>query len=172
MAQGENTVRDFCFVQVTVVIAVLLLLERASAHAKFILEFTDGRKMTVSNYKEIGQSIKVYTPNGSFAFRKEDIVRVVDTDQNQPQPKSIRDAEVAPRPMVVTPSALARQEETERMPPNLPRVVNAQDSLPSLHIDWGVTADLAMEGLYRGRFVIGLLIGLKALKVLLASSFR
>jgi hypothetical protein len=160
-------VRDFRFVQFAVVIVVLLflVLGRVPAYAKFTLEFTDGRKITVANYKEIGRSIRVYTSNGSFAFRKEDIVRIVPTEQEQltPRPTPPKQSPIDAPPVSV------RQEKALPVVPS-PRAAAQEVLLPPP--GWDEAVDLAAEGLYRARFVIGLLAGLKVLKMVFAASFR
>jgi hypothetical protein len=166
--RGENAVRSFRSIQLAVVIALLLCYDYVPAHAKFILEFTDGRKLTVSNYKEIGQSIRVYTPNGSFAFRKEDIARIVNAERAQPTPQPTPPE----RSTIAAPLASVRQEEAS---PPVPAAVTPRaaegEALPPFP-GWDEAVDLAAEGLYRARFVIGLLVGLKALKMVFAASFR
>ena len=95
------------FLRVFSLLTVILLLTQESADANFILEFTNGRKMTVSNYEEIGQNVKVYTPNGSFAFRKEDIVHI--SDMRQPRPTPPAQPAASPHPTT--------QIETSPAPP-------------------------------------------------------
>jgi len=55
----------------------LLFLSVATAHAQFLIEFTDGRQMKVASYREEGEQVTVYTPSGSFAFRKGDVKQIV-----------------------------------------------------------------------------------------------
>lgn len=156
--------RSFRSVQFPLVVAFLLCCNYVPAHAKFILEFTDGRKITVPNYKEIGASIRVYTPNGSFAFRKEDIVRIVNVRPEPPRPPA--------QPATHPPQVSSRQEETFA---SVPTAVTTQhplrEALPPAP-GWDEAVDLAAEGIYRARFVIGLLVGLKVLKMVFAASFR
>jgi hypothetical protein len=155
-------VRDFRFVQFVAVAAVLL--QCVPACAEFILEFTDGRKITVSNYKEIDQSIKVYTSNGSFAFRKEDIARIVNVEQEQPTPPE--------RSIIDAPLASIRQEKVFPAVPSAvtPRVT-MQETLPTPP-GWDETVGFVVEGLYRARFFIALFAGLKLLQFFLPTSFR
>src|SRR5215470_5681936 len=53
------------------------------AQADFIIEFLDGRKVTVGHYFEEGQTIKIYTPQGTVGFPKAEIKRIISADENQ-----------------------------------------------------------------------------------------
>ena len=55
----------------------LLFLSTATAYAQFLIEFTDGQRIKVASYKEEGEQVTVYTPSGSFAFRKGDVKQIV-----------------------------------------------------------------------------------------------
>ena len=52
------------------------------AQADFIIEFLDGRKVTVAHYFEEGQTIKIYTPQGTIGFPKAGVKRIVSVDEN------------------------------------------------------------------------------------------
>src|SRR5262249_366800 len=150
--------------QFVIVVLILLVLEHVPAHAAFILEFADGRQMTVANYQEIGPNIKVYTLNGSFAFRKKDIARIVSTEQ-QPSPPLARPMTGPPGPSApheeflhASPSTATRQAASHNAPPSLP--------------GWTDLVDFAMAGVYRGRFFIGLLVGVKVLQFFLPATFH
>src|SRR5215470_8200235 len=52
------------------------------AQADFIIEFLDGRKVTVAHYFEEGQTIKIYTPQGAIGFPKAGVKRIVSVDPN------------------------------------------------------------------------------------------
>ena len=156
--------RDFRLVQVAIVVMALLVLGRVSAHAAFTLEFADGRKMTVANYQENGQYIKVYTLNGSFAFRKEDIVRIVSIEQ-QPSTSPAR-------PMTDAPLPATRHEESSQAPPAAMTRRAALHQVPPPLPSWADMSDFALEGVYRGRFVIGLLVGFKVLQFFLSATFH
>jgi hypothetical protein len=146
------------------VLGVILLCLRDSADATSVLEFTDGRKITVSNYKEIGQSVRVYTPNGSFSFRKEDIARIINQDPPQPA-RSVQTPAETPPPV--------RQVKNENPPVSSPVTPRAAtyDELPPLP-GWDYITDVMMEGLHRARFFVALLIGLKVLQFFLPASLR
>jgi hypothetical protein len=53
------------------------------ARADFIIEFMDGRQVTVSRYVDEGQTIKIYTPQGMLGFRKADVKRITEASANQ-----------------------------------------------------------------------------------------
>lgn len=155
--------RDFRLVQFVIVVMIILVLGRVSAHAAFIIEFADGRKITVTNYQEIGPHIKVYTLNGSFAFRKADIVRIVNTEQQPSTPLT--------RPMTDAPLPSVRHEESLQAPPAAAtRRAATHDALPPL--PWADMFDFAMDGVYRGRFFIGLFVGFKVLQFFLPATFH
>ena len=52
------------------------------AQADFIIEFLDGRKVTVAHYFEEGETIKIYTPQGAIGFPKAGVKRIVSVDAN------------------------------------------------------------------------------------------
>ena len=154
--------RDFRLVQLAIVVVFVLVLGRVPAHAAFIIEFADGQKMTVSNYQEVGPYIKVFTLNGSFAFRKEDIIQIVGTEQKP----------AAPRPTTDAPLPSARHEEPRQaLPAAVTRKTATHDALPALP-SWDGLFGLAMEGVYRGRFFIGFFVGVKVLQFFLPATFH
>ena len=55
----------------------ILFLSLATAHAEFLIEFADGRRMIVRSYKKEGSTVTVYMPSGSVAFRKSDVKQIV-----------------------------------------------------------------------------------------------
>ncbi len=150
--------------QFVIVVLIILVIERIPAHAAFMLEFADGRKMTVANYQEVGPTIKVYTVNGSFAFRKKDIVRIVSTEQ-QPSPPLAR-------PMTGAPLPSARHEESLHASPSTVTRQTATHDAPLSLPGWTDLVDFAMAGVYRGRFFIGLLVGVKVLQFFLPATFH
>lgn len=154
--------RGFRSIQLTTLVSFLLCYDYGFAYARFILEFTDGRKITVSNYEDLGQSIRVYTPNGSFAFRKEDVARIID----QKPPTQFVQAPVE------TPPPSRQLPETSPLvsPPVTPRAIVHDD--PPLLPGWDFIAGVALEGLYRARFFVALFIGLKVFQFFLPASFR
>ncbi len=60
-----------------------LVLLPFSAWADFIIEFTDGRQVTVSRYVDEGQTIKIYAPQGAIGFRKDNVRRITEVGANQ-----------------------------------------------------------------------------------------
>lgn len=152
------------FLRLFLVLGLFLLLTWDVAYARAVLEFTDGRKITVSNYEDIGQAIKVYTPNGSFAFRKKDIARIID-QESSPPPKS------APVPIDPLPPVRQPKEERPSASPLTTLSTASHDALPPLP-GWDDVADLVMEGLYRARFFVALFVGLKILQFFLPTSFH
>lgn len=58
-------------------LSVSLVLLPVRAQAEFIIEFTDGRQVTISHYVEEGQTIKIYTSQGAIGFRKADVKQII-----------------------------------------------------------------------------------------------
>jgi hypothetical protein len=56
------------------------LVVLTQARADFVIKFTDGGQVTVHRYVEEGQSIKVYTPQGTISFRKDEVERITEVD--------------------------------------------------------------------------------------------
>jgi len=52
---------------------ILPLLLVTAARANFLIEFADGRQVTVRRYVDEGRTIKIYTAQGTISFQKEDI---------------------------------------------------------------------------------------------------
>ncbi len=61
----------------------LSLLVLTQARADFIIKFTDGGQVIVHRYAEEGQTIKVYTPQGTISFRKDEVERITEVDANK-----------------------------------------------------------------------------------------
>ena len=152
------------FLRILSIFLATFLFTRGSAEAKYTLEFTDGRKITVSNYEEVGQTVKVYTSNGSFAFQKKDIVRIIDLDPAQPQ-RSVR------APTYTPPSE--PQSTVERPAVSAPLRPRASIPVEPLPLPgWDVMFGFVAEGMYRARFFIALFAGLKVLQFFLPASIR
>jgi hypothetical protein len=62
---------------------MLLILPATQAWADFIIEFTDGRKVTVGRYVEEGETLKIYSTVGVIGFRKSDVKRITEVAANQ-----------------------------------------------------------------------------------------
>ena len=70
-------------IRVTFLLGMLLLFQPPTVFAKYLIEFADGQRMTVSNYEEIGDTLKVHTSLGSFAFRKDDVIHITDLNPGE-----------------------------------------------------------------------------------------
>jgi hypothetical protein len=64
-------------------VSVSLALLPGSTGADFSIEFTDGQRVTVSQYVDEGQTLKIYTPQGAIAFRKDDVKRITEVGITQ-----------------------------------------------------------------------------------------
>lgn len=73
--------RKFAYLAIWGCSAVLWLLP-LHAQADFIIEFLDGRKVTVGHYFEEGATIKIYTPQGTIGFAKAEVKRILSVDAN------------------------------------------------------------------------------------------
>lgn len=62
---------------------VLPLAVPTQARADFIIKFTDSGQVIVRRYVEEGQTIKVYTPQGTISFRKDDVTDITEMDASQ-----------------------------------------------------------------------------------------
>ena len=62
---------------------VLSLAVPIQARADFIIKFTDSGQVIVHRYAEEGQTIKIYTPQGTISFRKDDVARITEVDASQ-----------------------------------------------------------------------------------------
>jgi hypothetical protein len=62
---------------------VLSLALSFQAQADFIIKFTDGGQVIVHRYAEEGQTIKIYTSQGTISFRKDEVERITEVDANQ-----------------------------------------------------------------------------------------
>lgn len=96
-------------------LGLLLSLPPVTARADFIIEFTDGRHVTVGRYVDEEQTIRVYTPWGVIGFRKEDVKRITEADTNQSMDTPLEMVRV--RPSVPTqassPDPLGDKEKAE-----------------------------------------------------------
>lgn len=62
---------------------LMLWLLPFRANADFIIEFVDGRRVTVGQYFEEGPIIKIYTPQGSIGFPATEVKRILSVDANE-----------------------------------------------------------------------------------------
>ena len=156
--------------RVVLLLGALLLVHPLTASAKYLIEFADGQRMTVSNYEETGDTVKVYTSLGSFAFRKNDVVHI--TNLNPGQKKKLTAAEKDES------SVIQAQTKPDPLPAPAPVVeVKKPDPKPAQH---PATRSKEMQdfvsqiedGLFRMRYVFALIIGLKVFKIFFAASVR
>jgi hypothetical protein len=61
----------------------LSLVMLTQARADFIIKFTDSGQVIVHRYVEEGQTIKIYTPQGTISFRKDEVERITEVDASQ-----------------------------------------------------------------------------------------
>lgn len=151
--------------QIIFVLSALLFLSPVFAHAKFIIEFADGHRMTVANYEENGDAIRVHTSLGSFAFQKKDIVKITDLDGGKKARKTVATAKAS-----AAPDPAPAKEHLELSP-----VERSTKALPSPTRDSSPLKDVASQvedGLFRMRYVFALVAGVKALKIFFAASAR
>lgn len=94
---------------------VLLSLALTPTWGDYIIHFTDGGRVTVHRYVEEGQSIKIYTPQGTISFRKDTIARIseVDSSQSLSTPLETLSAVSGPTAQVSTPGPLDSQNTTD-----------------------------------------------------------
>lgn len=147
------------------VLSALLFLLPVSAHAKFVIEFADGHRMTVANYEENGETVKVNTSLGSFAFQKKDIVKITDLDPGKKAKKPAATAKTS-APPAPTPA----KERVEAVPIERPARTTPSPSRESSPLE--DVATQVEDGLFRMRYVFALVAGAKALKIFFAASAR
>ena len=145
------------------VLSALLLLLPVSAHAKFDIEFSDGHHMTVANYEENGNTVKVYTSLGSFAFQKNDIVNITDLDPGKKAKKPTTTAKVHAMPTPAPDKERGDAAPVERVP-SIPQG-STRGAAPLEDV-----ASQVEDGLFRMRYVFALVAGVKALKIFFAAS--
>lgn len=149
----------------TLGLCALLCLLPISAHAKFLIEFADGHNMTVANYEEQGNTVKVYTSLGSFSFQKSDITNITDLDAGKKAKKPAVTAKARPLP---SPSAAKEPEAPapEKRSTSTPQK-GQKNSSPLEDV-----ASQVEDGLFRMRYVFALAAGLKTLKIFFAASAK
>lgn len=151
-----------------------------AADAQYLIEFTDGRQMTVPSYKEEGEKVKVYTPSGSFAFRKDDIKRIEtlhEPEAKKTGPESLDGPARVERPKPEPAPVVAPAEplKTEKPAPkgfegDLTPTDQLWDALS--HVPMENFFDFVTSSLYQLRYLIGLLALGKILKIFLIGSMR
>ncbi len=107
--------RTFAYVLAWVCGAALLLTP-LRAQADFIIEFLDGRKVTVAHYFEEGETIKIYTPQGTIGFPKAGVKRIVYVDANTGAEIPL-EASLGHRPATASASAEEKNPTMEKTRP-------------------------------------------------------
>jgi len=172
--------------------SALLLLLPVNTQAHFIIEFTDGTRIIVSNYKEVDRAVKVYTKEGWFAFLKNDITKIIDTNPH----KGRRSLDTPAETKLTSPSevkqkaehqqqlALAQQaleqEQARQTKDHLQEVKTQSTStlLKEALSQLLTIPDLqdlyqrAKAGLFGLRYIFALLLGIKVLKIFFSASIR
>ncbi|MEW6300421.1 MAG: hypothetical protein AB1671_22235 [Thermodesulfobacteriota bacterium] len=64
-------------------LGVMLPLLPAKGSAEFVIQFTDGRQVTVGQYVQEGETVKIYTSHGVIGFRKKDIRSIAEIDASR-----------------------------------------------------------------------------------------
>ncbi len=151
-------------IRILFLLGALLLFQPLTASAKYLIEFADGQRMTVSNYEEVGETVKVHTSLGSFAFRKDDVVHITDLNPGEKKnslTEKIERAAKAPKETVQA-TLLA-----EKKPLSKPSLISGTESKKMNDFMSQVE-----DGLFRMRYVFALIIGLKVFKIFFAASVR
>jgi preprotein translocase subunit SecF len=143
-------------------LGALLLFQPLTASAKYLIEFADGQRMTVSNYEQAGDTVKVHTSLGSFAFRKDDVVHITDLN---PREKKKPVAEKVERPVQPKKEATQGAVLAEKKPQSKPDAISDTQSKEMQDFMSQVE-----DGLFRMRYMFALIIGLKVFKIFFAAS--
>jgi len=173
-----------CSPRLILAFSVLLSLLPVAVQAQFIIEFTDGNRITVSNYKEEGQKIKIRTSEGWFAFRREDVANIIDltTDkkarnlpspQDMPSTSSAEIKEKAKPQIVESAPAPERSKALTKIEtrPTLELLREAASSVGTLP-KFQDLFEQVKKGIFEIRYVIALLLGVKVLKIFFSASIR
>jgi hypothetical protein len=62
---------------------VVLSLAPTQVRADFLIQFADNGRVAVHRYVEEGQAIKIYTPQGTISFRKDEVEHITEVDASQ-----------------------------------------------------------------------------------------
>jgi len=151
-------------IRILFLLGALLLFQPLTASAKYLIEFADGQRMTVSNYEEAGDTVKVHTSLGSFAFRKDDVVHITDLN---PGEKKKPVAEKVQRPVQPQKEDTQVAVLAEKKPQSKPAPISGTQSKEMQDFMSQVE-----DGLFRMRYVFALIIGLKVFKIFFAASVR
>ena len=164
----------YCSSRLVLALSALLFLLPVAAQAQFIIEFTDGNWITVSNYKEENQKIKIHTSEGWFAFRKEDVARIIDLTTG----KKVRSLDSPPDTKAASPSkekAKLQTVESEPAPEKNTAITEIEtrstlELLKEAASYLGTTSlqdlfERVKGGVFQLRYVLALLLGVKVLKI-------
>ncbi|MSQ47372.1 MAG: hypothetical protein EXR78_03120 [Deltaproteobacteria bacterium] len=157
--------RHYYPIRLFFLLGALLLFQPSTASAKYLIEFADGQRMTVSNYEEIGSTVKVYTSLGSFAFRKDDVVHITNLnpgEKKNPLTEGKETRSVQSKKGDAQISVLA-----EKKPASEPAPITGTQTKEMQNFMSQVE-----DGLFRMRYVFALIIGLKVFKIFFAASVR
>lgn len=151
-------------IRMLLLLGALLLFQPLTASAKYLIEFADGQRMTVSNYEETGETVKVHTSLGSFAFRKDDVVHITDLNPGQKKKPAAEKVQRFVQPKTEdTQIAVLAEQKPQNKPTPIPGTHSKemQDFMSQIE-----------DGLFRMRYVFALIIGLKVFKIFFAASVR
>ena len=172
-----------CSSRFLLILSALLFLLPVAAQAQFIIEFTDGNRITVSNYKDEGQKIRIHTTEGSFAFRKADVANIIDLTTG----KKVRRLDSPPDTKSASPAQIKEQEQSqtaesepapERSKPlteietrsTLELLKEAVDALGTISLQ--DLFERVRGGAFQLRYVLALLLGVKVLKIFFSVGIR
>jgi hypothetical protein len=150
-------------IRMLLLLGALLLFQPLAASAKYLIEFADGQRMTVSNYEETGDTVKVHTSLGSFAFRKDDVVHITDLNPGQKKKPAAEKVQRPVQPTEDTQGAVLAEPKPQSKPTPVSGTHSKemQDFMSQIE-----------DGLFRMRYVFALIIGLKVFKIFFAASVR
>jgi hypothetical protein len=101
---------------------VLSLAVPIQARADFVIKFTDGGQVIVHRYVEEGQTIKVYTPQGTISFRKDDVARITEVDVSQSMSTPLESVSAA------SPSSTDVEDSNKTTKPEEAKTARASDT--------------------------------------------
>ena|SRR5215510_5961609 len=173
-----------CTSRLILAFSVLLSLLPVAVQAQFVIEFTDGNRITVSNYKEEEQKIKIHTSEGWFAFRKEDVAKIIDLTtgkkgRNLDSPQDIQSASPSEMKEKAKPQAVESEPAPERSKaiaeietrPTLELLKEAASSVGTIP-KFQDLFERVKGGIFEIRYVIALLLGVKVLKIFFSVGIR
>jgi hypothetical protein len=174
MAWGK-TMSRYCSSRLVLALSALLFLLPVAAQAQFII--------TVSNYKEEGQKIKIHTSEGWFAFRKEDVARIIDLTTG----KKVRSLDSPPDTKAASPAEMKEKAkpqtvESEPAPEKNKAITEIEtrstwELLKEAASYLGTTSlqdlfERVKGGVFQLRYVLALLLGVKVLKIFFSAGIR